>query len=123
MDYSYTQHVESRRHVKLKRPDPKEDGVLLFSHKVVSNSFEIPWTVTCQASLPMGFPRQEYRSGFPFPFPRDHLHPGIKPASPALADEFFTTYDVGFSEDSLIFEEENLALGPGTRLNHSRAFV
>ena len=91
MDYSYTQHVESHRHVKLKRPDPKEDGVLLFSHKVVSNSFEIPWTVTCQASLPMGFLRQEYRSGFPFPFPRDHLHPGIKPASPTLAGGFFTT--------------------------------
>ena len=90
MDYSYTQHVESRRHVKLKRPDPEEDGVLLFSHKVVSNSFEIPWTVTCQASLPMGFPRQEYQSGFPFPFPRDHLHPGIKPASPTLAGGFFT---------------------------------
>ena len=84
MDYSYTQHVESHRHVKLKRPDPKEDGVLLFSHKVVSNSFEIPWTVTCQASLPMGFLRQEYRSGFPFPFPRDLPDPGIDPGSPAL---------------------------------------
>ena len=78
MDYSYTQHVESRRHVKLKRPDPKEDGVLLFSHKVVSNSFEIPWTVTCQASLPMGFPRQEYRSGLPFPSLGDLFSLGIE---------------------------------------------
>ena len=56
-------------------------------------------------------------------FSRGSSQPGMEPASPALADEFFTTYDVGFSEDSLIFKEENLALGPGTRLNHSRAFV
>ena len=33
MDYGYIQHVESHWHVKLKRPEPKEDGVLLlFSH-------------------------------------------------------------------------------------------
>ena len=29
--------------------------------------FVIPWTVACQAPLPMGFPRQEYWSSFPFP--------------------------------------------------------
>ena len=56
-------------------------------------------------------------------FSRASSQPGMEPASPALADDFFTTYDVGFSEDSPISEEENLALGPGTRLNHSRAFV
>ena len=45
--------------------------------------FETPWTVAHQASLSMGFPRQEYRSGLPFPSP--HLpNPGIKPGSPAL---------------------------------------
>ena len=31
--------------------------------------FETPWTVACQAPLSMGFSRQEYRSGLPFPFP------------------------------------------------------
>ena len=30
-----------------------------------------PWTVACQAPLPMGFPRQGYWSGLPFSFPRD----------------------------------------------------
>ena len=30
-----------------------------------------PWTVACQAQLFMGFPRQEYWSGFPFPSPGD----------------------------------------------------
>ena len=33
--------------------------------------FVTPWTVACQASLSMGFPRQEYWSGLPFPPPGD----------------------------------------------------
>ena len=32
----------------------------------------------------MGFSRQEYWSGLPFPSPGDLLDPGIKPGSPAL---------------------------------------
>ena len=43
-----------------------------------------PWTVTHQAPLSMGFPRQEYWSGLPFPPPGDLPNPGIKPGSPAL---------------------------------------
>ena len=38
----------------------------------------------------MGLPRQEYWSGLPFPPPEYLPHPGIKPASSALADKFFT---------------------------------
>ena len=37
-----------------------------------------------QAPLSMGFSRQEYSSGMPFPSPGDLLNPGIKPRSPAL---------------------------------------
>ena len=33
----------------------------------MSDSFVIPWTVACQTPLSMGFPRQEYWSGLPFP--------------------------------------------------------
>ena len=40
--------------------------------------------VAHQAPLPMGFFRQEYWSGLPFPSPRDLLDPGIEPGSPAL---------------------------------------
>ena len=36
------------------------------------------------APLPMGFPRQEYWSGLPFPSLRDLPSPGVRPASPAL---------------------------------------
>ena len=39
----------------------------------------------------MGFPRQEYWSRLPFPSPGDLPNLGIEPASPALADRFFTT--------------------------------
>ena len=39
----------------------------------------------------MGFSRQAYWSGLPFPTPGDLHDPGIKPASPALADIFSTT--------------------------------
>ena len=42
-------------------------------------------------SLSMGFPRQQYLSGLPFPSPGALSDPGIKPASPALAGGFFTT--------------------------------
>ena len=37
----------------------------------MSDYFAIPWTVAFQASLSIGFPRQEYWSGLPFPPPRD----------------------------------------------------
>ena len=40
------------------------------------------WTVACQAPLSMGFPRQEYWSGLPFPSPGDLPNPEVKHASP-----------------------------------------
>ena len=43
-----------------------------------------PRTVACQASLSMGFSRQEYWRGLPFPSPGDLLHPGIEPESSVL---------------------------------------
>ena len=52
------------------------------------------WTVARQASLSMGFSRQEYWSGLPCPLPGDLPNSGIEAAalvSPALAGGFFTT--------------------------------
>ena len=43
-----------------------------------------PWTAACQAPLSMGFPRQEYWSGLPFPPPGDLPNLGIELMSPAL---------------------------------------
>jgi len=54
----------------------------------VSHSFMYdyvtPWTVARQALLSMGFFRQEYWSGLPFPSPGDLSDPGIEPQSAAL---------------------------------------
>ena len=52
------------------------------------------WAVAHQAPLSMGFSRQEYWTGLPFPPPRDCPNPGIELMSLmsfALADRFFTT--------------------------------
>ena len=56
-----------------------------------------PWTEAHQASLSMGFPRQEYWSGLPFASPGDLPEPGIKLKSPELAGGFFTTESPGKS--------------------------
>ena len=53
---------------------------------------ETPWIVTLQAPLTMGFSRQEYWNGLPFPTPRDLPNPGIESA---LAGRFFTTTPPG----------------------------
>jgi len=58
----------------------------------MSNSF---LTVVCQAPLSMGFPKQVYWSGLPFPSPRDLPNPGIEPTFPALAGGFSTTEPPG----------------------------
>ena len=54
-----------------------------FSCSVVSDSGD-PWTIAPQSPLSMGFSRQEYWSGLPFPSPGDHPNPGIKPGSSTL---------------------------------------
>ena len=64
----------------------------------MSDPFVTPKTVAFQASLSMGFPRQEYWSGLPFSSSGDLCDPGIEPASPALADGFFTSEPSGKSQ-------------------------
>ena len=44
--------------------------------------FATPWTAAYQAPPSMGFFRQEYWSGLPFPSPGDLPNPGIEPGSP-----------------------------------------
>ena len=54
---------------------------VLVSHVLL---FVTPWITACQAPLSMGFSRQGYWSGFPFPSPGDLPKPGIEPGSPVL---------------------------------------
>ena len=70
--------------------------VCVLSHFSVSDSFVTLWSIGHQASLSMGFSKQEYWSGSGLPcLPPGELHnPGIKPMSlmsPALAGGFSTT--------------------------------
>ena len=58
----------------------EENEMKLLSHIQL---FATPWTVAYQAPS-MGFSRQEYWSGLPFPSPGDLPNPGIEPGSPTL---------------------------------------
>ena len=66
-------------------------------------------TIALQAPLCIGFRRQEYWSGLPFPPPEDLPDPGIEPESPALTGKFFTTEPPG----------KPLLTGPPSNLKHS----
>ena len=54
-------------------------------------TLETPWNAACQAPLSMGFSRQEYWSGLPFPSPGDLPDQGIKPRSPAFQADSLPT--------------------------------
>ena len=54
-----------------------------------------PWTVACQVPPTMGFSRQEYWSGLPFPTPGDLPNPRIEPRSPALQADSLLTEPLG----------------------------
>ena len=57
--------------------------------------FVTSWTVAYQASLSMGFSRQEYWSELPFPSPGDLPDPEIEPMSPALEADALTSEPPG----------------------------
>ena len=65
----------------------------MFILLVMTDCFSAP--MDCQAPLSMGFSRQEYWSGLPFPPPGDLLDSGIELVSPALTGGFFTTEPPG----------------------------
>ena len=64
---------------------------IVLSRSTMSNS-ATPWTVVHQAPLPTRCSRQKHRGGLPFLPPGNPPDLGIKPASPALTGELFTTW-------------------------------
>ena len=74
--------------------------VCALSHFSHVRLFATLWTLAHQATLSMGFCRQQYWSGLPCPPPWDLADPGIEPSSltpPALASRFYTsstTWDI-----------------------------
>ena len=69
--------------------------LLLFQSLSHVGLFATPQTVACQAPLFMGFSRQEYWSGVPFPSPGDLPDPRIEPMSSALSGRFFSSEPPG----------------------------
>ena len=59
--------------------------------------FATPWTVAYRDPPSMGFSRQVYWSGLPFPSPGDLPDPGIEPGSPAFQAEALTSEPPGNS--------------------------
>ena len=66
-----------------------------------------PWTVAHQAPLSMGFSRQEYWSGLPFPSPGDLPDPGIEPGSPALQADSLPTEPWGKPDTNKMIQMNN----------------
>ena len=96
-----------------------------FSHVLF---FATLWTVAFQAPLSMGFPRQEYWSGLPYPPPGDLPPPGIKPVSfmsPALVGRFFTLGIrslILFNKSAHDIEEPRVRVQTKTSIPYAKAF-
>ena len=72
--------------------------------------FVTQWTVAHQATLSMGFSRQEYWSGLPCPPLGDLLDPGMEPASPTLAGGSLPSVPPRKPKGSLRHSLENTSL-------------
>ena len=83
------QNLKKETHIQVQKA-----CVCMLIHFSQVQLFVTLWTIAHQSPLFMGFSRQEYWSGLPYPPPGDLPNPGIEPASltsPALAGRFFTT--------------------------------
>ena len=82
------------------RTPPKEVKVKSLSRLCL---FVTPWIVAYQASPSMGFFRQEYWSGLPFPSPGNLPDPRIEPGSPALQADTLLSEPPGKPDGFWIF--------------------
>ena len=91
---SYREARKPAKHPEMHRTAPTIENLLVQNVSSVNQEipvcfkiyfyFASPWTVARQAPWSMGFPRQEYWNGLPFPSPKDLPEPGIEPMVPAL---------------------------------------
>ena len=94
LSLSHPSHCSLERKVTLNWGYAFQVISLYFGGDLVTKScptLVTPWTVACQVLLPMGFSRQEYKSGLPFPSPGDLPDPGIEPGSLALQADSLQT--------------------------------
>ena len=78
--------------------------------------FETLWTVAHQASLSIGFSRQECWSGLPLPTPWDLSNPGIEPTSPTLTGGFFFFLTTELPGKSVVLYNCNYLSGKQTAI-------
>ena len=96
-----TVHGVAKNRTRLKHSisgEQQRDSVIhtcVLSHSVVFHSLQPSWAAAHKAPLSLGFSRQEYCHGLPFPSLGDLPKPEIKFGSPALAGRFFTTEPPG----------------------------
>ena len=86
-----TYFTKTRRHNVFRNFRPtngRDDGYLVAK---LCPTLGTSWTVAQKAPLTLGFSKQEYWSGLPFPSPRNLPYPGIKPGSPALQADSLPT--------------------------------
>ena len=79
----------------------------VLSHSSRVQVFPTPWTVAQQAPLSMGFSRQEYWRGLPFPSAGDLLDPEIEPRSPPLQADFLLSELVDDYGQQVLWETFN----------------
>ena len=87
--------------------------------------FETSWTVTHHTPLFVGFSRQEYSSGLPFPSPGDLPDPGIEPRSAALQVDSLPSGPPGtpLIKITIIVEATPPPLGPSAAICEKGSFV
>ena len=85
--------------------------------------FVTQWTVVYQASRSMGFSRQEYQSGLPFPSPGDLPYPGIEPRSPALQADTLPSEPPGKPCSGWKYQKNSKKLGHVTSNRHLRCLL
>ena len=74
--------------------------------------FVTPWTEAYRAPPSMGFSRQEYWSGLPFPSPGDLPYPGIEPGSPAFQADALTSEPPGKKKHVSFLDAKNQLTSP-----------
>ena len=85
--------------------------------------FATPWTIAHQAPLSMGFSRQEYWSGVPFPSPGDLPNPGIEPRSPALQADALTSEPPGKKRQCFMKRYERTAIRKPWKRNEYLEYI
>ena len=80
--------------------------------------FATPWTVAYQAPSSMGFSRQEYWSGLPFPSPGDLTLPSEPPGKSQHAQFFLKKCSQSFGPEETLFLLTALSVHPVNDINH-----